>query len=417
MCAGCVAGESGPAPTETSTTQAVSTVSFRREHVVADIYHYEARIPVGTSPNAALRVHRVVRELGPYVPRPTSHAAMLLHGDFSTFITNFAPTLGDPASPASGLAPYLAAHDIDVWGLDRRWTLPGETGDISDFGTMGLSQDLDDLRATFALVRALRATSGSGGPFALVGFSHGAEIAYAYTATEAALPRAQRHVDALVALDFFGAYGADQADLRAASCANAAAEYGYVAAGVTDGPNDLQIVAGAAAAADPSGPSQLVAGFTNEQLMLSIVGQTYAYAPITPLYHLLSPVLDSDGNPTSLRLTSDPASDAWLANSPPHEAMLEAADLDAQLCGDAPPVTASIAQIRVPLLYIGAAGGVGAAGLDATALVGSPDVTVLIWQLFGADQIAADVGHADLLYAPDARAAAWQPLVDWIDHH
>src|SRR5687767_7668775 len=79
--------------------QSVS-LTFTREHVVADIYHYTATVPVGTQPNAALRIHRVVREIAPFIPRRTPHAAMLLHGDFATFVTNFAPTLGDPASPA-----------------------------------------------------------------------------------------------------------------------------------------------------------------------------------------------------------------------------------------------------------------------------------------------------------------------------
>src|SRR6185503_17628760 len=121
----------------TSTQESAAQLAFTREHIAADIYHYELVLPIGHAPNAALRIHRVVREAAPFVPRPTTRAAMLLHGDFSTFVTNFAPVLGEPASPVQGLAPYLAARSIDVWGLDRRWAVPGADDDVSDFGEMG----------------------------------------------------------------------------------------------------------------------------------------------------------------------------------------------------------------------------------------------------------------------------------------
>ena len=221
---GCVVDDDEVAPV-TSAEQAVS-LGFRRQHVTADIYHYELVVPVGTGPNAALRLHRVVRELAPFVPRRSARAVMLLHGYLSTFITNFAPTLGDPASPVLGLAPYLAAHDVDVWGIDRRWTLPGVDDDLSDFATIGVAQELDDLRAALGHARATRLAGGSGGgTLALVGFSHGAALAYLYAAVETARPPAQRHVRALVTLDYPGAFAPEQDGLRAAVCGVSAAEY------------------------------------------------------------------------------------------------------------------------------------------------------------------------------------------------
>src|SRR6478672_1457604 len=69
--------------TEAEQLAAVSTpLAVKREHVTADIYHYQFEIPVGSTPNARVRVHRVVRELSPWRPRPAAHAVMLLHGDF-----------------------------------------------------------------------------------------------------------------------------------------------------------------------------------------------------------------------------------------------------------------------------------------------------------------------------------------------
>jgi hypothetical protein len=414
---GCVPPEAEHEATSAAIDQAAS-LAFHREHVTADIYHYELVLPVGSGPNAAVRVHRIVREAAPFVPRRTPRAAMLLHGDFSTFVTNFAPTLGDPASPARGIAPYLAAQNLDVWGVDRRWTLPGAGADLSGFAAMGVAQELDDLRTALAFARAVRTAGGSGGgTLALVGFSHGAQLAYTYAAVEAARPPAQRHAGALVALDFYGDYGPAQADDRAAICGFSAAEYQLVADGIIDSPNDFLISTGQLARTAPTGPSPLLDGLTNREAMLLTVGQTYLFAPFAPFYHLLSPVLAGDAA-VGLRETAELAATAWLAGASAHQAMRESADLDALLCGTgAQPVDAPLSRIRVPLLYIGAAGGVGSLGLHATTQVASTDVTAFVVQRFGPDQRAGDFGHADLLFASDAPALAWQPLAAWLAYH
>ncbi len=413
---GCVSTDHTGA--ETSSIDSAMTLSFHREHVAADVFHYALVLPLGTGANAAVRVHRIVREVAPYVPRPTSRAALLMHGDFSTFVTNFAPTLGDPSSPAGGLAPYLAARDIDVWGLDRRWALPGATDDVSDFATMGVAQELEDVRVVLSFARGVRLAGGSGGgKLALIGFSHGAQLAYTYASVEAARPASQRHVNALVPLDFYGDFGPDQVDERATACANSAFEYQLVADGVTDAPNDFFITTGQLAAYAPDDPSPLFEGMTNRAAMLLLLGQTYQFAPFAPFYHLLSPVLEGE-TAVGLRETSETAANAWIAGATPHQSMREAADFDALLCGDgSAPVNAPLRRIRVPLFYIGAAGGVGSLGIHATTQVSSPDVTTLVVQRFSDAERAADFGHADLLFADDAPTLAWQPLVRWLAHH
>ena len=87
-------------------------VAPRREHVREDIYHYWFDLPVGKTANARVRVHRVVRERSPYQPYPTRRAILLLHGDFATFVTNFAPSLGPPPVPGAGpgALPGRARH-------------------------------------------------------------------------------------------------------------------------------------------------------------------------------------------------------------------------------------------------------------------------------------------------------------------
>ncbi len=378
-CLAACAVEDAPATTAES---ADLSLGFQRERITGDIYHYTLVLPVGTSPNARLAVHRVVRELAPFVPRPTSHAAMLLHGDFATFTTSFVP----------GMAPYLAAHDIDVWGVDRRWTLA--TDDTSDFGAMGADQEVGDIARAIDLARAVRGATGTGGnKLALVGFSHGAELAYDYAASNG------RGIDGVVALDFFGAFAPGDADLRAATCATADDEYQYVASGVVDAPNDFFIAAGQLDASAPDDPSPLLDGMTNRQVVLLLLGQTYTFAPFTPTYRLLEPTADG----SAFAHVSEPVADAWLTEAPPHESMLEAADLDALLCHDMP-----LANIRVPLLYVGASDGIGAYGLYATTQVGSQDVRSFV---------VPGYGHGDLLFAEDAAQQVWQPLAAWLAHH
>ncbi len=410
----------GCAAEEVATVDQEAQLAFSRRHVTADIYHYELVLPVGSGPNAAIRVHRVVREVAPFVPRRTTRAVALLHGDFSTFVTNFAPTHGEPASPAPGLAPYLAGRDIDVWGFDRRWTLPGATDDISDFGTIGLAQAVADTRAGLALARTLRAAGGSGhGKITLVGFSHGAQLAYAVAGLEGGLPAGQRHVGAIAPLDWWGGYTADQEADRQAACAAAAGEYQLVAEGITDSPNDLFITLGtlARSAPDEITPfADFLGPISNRDAMLLLLGQTWLLVPFTPWYHLISPQLDGDVA-VGFRETDEAAATAWIAGATPHQSMLEAADFDAMLCGESLPVPAPLSNIRVPIFYIGAAGGVGELGIPATTLTSSSDIQTLVVQRQPTELIVEDFGHGDLLFADDAPALVWQPLASWIAQH
>ncbi len=390
---------------------AAKTPALTRQHLVGDLYHYQLDVRVGATANAIVRVHRVVRERAPGVPVPTTRAVMLLHGDFANFVTNFTPTLGTPASSAPGLAPYLAARAIDVWGVDRRWTLPSSDGDISDLGSMGVAQELGDIETALALARATRAiTDDDGAPITLAGFSHGGELAYAYAAGNG------RHIDALAILDVYYDLAPADADAQAFACANASAEAAALAAGTIDSDNSLFVAAGQLDRSAPADPSPIFPPYSNQGALFTFVGTTYQFAPYTPAYHLAAPILDSDGNVTALRESTEDAVSAWFAGAPPHQSEHEAADLDAIWCGGSAG-RAPLANIRVPLIYIGAAGAFGAHGLYSTTRVSSTDVTTLVVHRFGAARVAEDFGHGDLLYATDAPALAWRPLASWLATH
>lgn len=404
-----------------ATTQELGGLRVTREHIAGDVFHYGFFVPVGDGPNAVLHIHRVVRERAPWLPRPSTGAIMLMHGDFATFATNFAPVLGDPPSSAAGMATWLAERDIDVWGVDRRWTQAPETGaDVSDFAAMGLDQELDDIAVSLAFARGVRrVTDASADRLTLVGFSRGGELAYFYASREATRPAEQRHLKGLVPLDVYVSLSPADEDLRQFYCEAAPAEYDLLAGGFVDSPNDLQILLGrlALSAPDDPSPSELFPGMTNREAMLAFVGQTFELFPASPHYHLSAPVIDG-GVVTALRSSPEGVVDRWLAGAAPHQSMREAADTDALTCGDAPlPLDVPLSRIRLPLFLIGAAGGYGDHAVFSTTQVGSTDVTTLVIRQLPVEREAEDFGHADLLFSPEAPSLAWQPLLAWLRRH
>ncbi|MDI1446002.1 hypothetical protein [Polyangium sp. 6x1] len=395
--------------------------AVERQQVVGDVYHYSFLLKVGDTPNARIRVHRVVREDSPHVAHPTSQAILLMHGDFATFTTNFTPSLiSAAAKPDRDLAVYLAKRGIDVWGVDRRWTTaPAEGTDFSDFAGMGVAQAVSDTGLALSFARTLRTLTGGGQDrLFLGGFSSGAQLTYLYAAEESQKPLAQRQVKGIVPIDIYGKLSPADESLRLYACANAADEYDWVAQGFVDSDNSsFAQPLGALAASDPWGASPIFQGYTNRDAMLGFVSATFLLYEPKPQYHLVAGMY-KNGFPTALRYSSEALVSDWLAHSPPHESLVETADRDAMWCGTGTlPLADHLANISVPLFYLGAAGGFGDHGLYTTTLVASTDVTTHVVRRLPASREVEDFGHADLLYAEDAPALAWAPLTQWLLAH
>ncbi|WP_272459661.1 hypothetical protein [Polyangium jinanense] len=395
--------------------------AVERQQIVGDVYHYSFLLKVGNTPNARIRVHRVVREDSPNVPHPTSRAILLMHGDFATFTTNFVPSQISPAAkPDRDLAVYLAKRGIDVWGVDRRWTTaPAEGTDFSDFAGMGVAQAVSDTGLALSFARTIRTLTGGGQDrLFLGGFSSGAQLTYLYAAEESQKPLSQRQVKGIVPIDIYGKLSPADESLRLYACANAADEYDWVAQGFVDSDNStFAQPLGALAASAPWGDSPIFEGYTNREAMLGFVSATFLLYEPKPLYHLVAGMY-KNGFPTTLRYSSEALVSDWLAHSPPHESLVETADRDAMWCGTGTlPLADHLADISVPLFYLGAAGGFGDHGLYTTTLVASTDVTTHVVRRLPASSEIEDFGHADLLYAEDAPALAWAPLAQWLLAH
>ena len=80
------------------------------------------------------------------------------------------------------------------------------------------------------------------------------------------------------------------------------------------------------------------------------------------------------------------------------------------------PFDDHLADITVPVFYVGASGGFGDFGLYTTSLLGSTDVTVQHRQPERPAR-SADFGHADLFQGIQAQTLVWQPILTWLQAH
>lgn len=389
-----------------ASSEGAAVLALERTPLSGDIAEWSVTLQVGLGPDDRIRLHRVVREIAPFVARRSRGGVMFLHGDFSTFDTNFG---GD-----AGMAAALAARDLDVWGVDRRWTLLGAEDDLGSLVGQGFAVGIADTRIALAIARGLRALSGHGaGRMALGGFSRGAHIAYAYAGDEATRPVSQRHVDALVPIDIYARIAAADEEQRQVACALAQEEEDLIAAGVSGIDYTIFQLMGQLAVDDSDGDSPVVPGWTNRRMLLTFVARTFKFYNPTPSYHLAAGVIE-EGLPVDLAYSPTDRIAGWFAAAPTWQSQQEGADSDALWCGDAPPFDDHLEEVAVPIYALLAAGGFGEyarASVDATA---SNDKTVVVVT----DQVDVDIdiGHADLLFGEDA-AAEWSPLADWLLAH
>jgi hypothetical protein len=190
------------------------------------------------------------------------------------------------------------------------------------------------------------------------------------------------------------------------------AEQQQLAMGAFGSDNSFQILLGQLDQTAPNDPSPLLPPATNHQALLTVVTQSWLFAPLTDWYHFAAGTFDSGGNPTGLAYSATADIDAWLSASPPQQALAELSDGDVVWCGQGSPIAGTLADVRQPLFYVGAAGGFGTTGLYSTTLVSSHDVQTRIVRL-GSDN-TRDFGHADMLFSSTAEREVWQPLLGWL---
>ncbi|WP_374261874.1 hypothetical protein [Corallococcus sp. RDP092CA] len=409
--------------------------SAKREALGGGLAHYTWRVRVGQGRYDAVTVHRVVRESYPWVPARTRRAVFMVHGDLWGFVPAFLTHTRVTTTPESrSLAAFLASEDVDVWGLDLRWVnVPQAETDFAFMADWTLGTHVQDVGTGLALADGVRRLSGNGGKdrMFLLGWSRGATIGYAYLDAESQRPRGQRRVDGFVPVDMVLRFAPDAVDQRQWACdryvaLQTARDEGRTEGGLL-GPapgmpvRELGRLADEAPNDPSSMPVKLAGGAppTNRQAAIIAAGDTGALLdplkPLTPGYHLAGSVTDIAGRPTRTAFTPEPTLFDYFQQAAPYQSLNEVVETEAQLCGLDVPYDDHLKDVKVPVLYVGAAGGVGSYGEYSTRLLGSTDVTRLIVRSRPEAQRALDVGHADLFLARDARVRVWRPILQWME--
>jgi hypothetical protein len=209
---------------------------------------------------------------------------------------------------------------------------------------------------------------------------------------------------------------------RQAACDSYAAFAQFQAAGMYEGGQVgllLQTIGGLTLTSPDAG-SPVFSGFTNRQVGLVTGAATWMLQNpvIMPGYHWTGGQFSAAGVPTGLSWTRERFFSESLTQSAPYQSIGEQVETLAMWCG-APdlPYDDYLRQVTVPVLYVGAAGGVGRYGFHSLTQLGSTDVTRYVVQRRSDSERALDYGHADLWLADDASTWVWAPILDWMQRH
>lgn len=403
-----------------------SLISCTKTQLTGNIYKYSYILRVGPGKYDKIGVYRVVKANVNGTPIPSSRSVMMVHGASSNFDSSFLTgTVSDNIPEDQSIGFYMAQNNIDVWGIDFRWTLiPATETDLSFMRDWDTSMKLDDLQIAIKLARIIRSLTGSGfGRIFLLGHSMGALLTYAYANAETQLPEPSRDIKGIIPMDIVFKTPPENPDLKQASYGRYQALKALYDSGTyyNDKGKNLNIIAGLSATA-PDDPSPIMPGLTNKQAGIFILSSTYAtYAPLqpdTPYYHYLAGSFDEYGIPTGFQYANLGLTlDIGLA-APAYQSLAEIIDNEA-LTSDAVdlPYDDHLVDIEIPVFYVGAAGGYGEYGAYTTSLLGSEDNCYTIVQLHSPEEVALDYGHTDLLWSGNAKTLVWSPILDWINCH
>lgn len=422
-----------------------SAQAVERRQLVGNIYEYTWTFSV--SPYGEfdkIGIHRVVKETYPWKPIIASRAVMMVHGDATSFRGSFLPSkVSNRVATDYSLAIFLAQYNIDVWGIDLRWTFVPDLKPGTDIPFCNTSADctfmknwdtnlhLGDIKTAVGFARQQRNSTGSGyGKIFMLGHSRGGMYTYAYANQETQLADSSRDLKGIIPVDI--AYKFDPVnnnDLRRNACTryNTLRPLYYQGIYFTHDAADLKGLA-YLARYNPNG-HDIDPNLTNKQVALLAMTATYATATpelpsFTPYYHYLAGTFDQVGIPTGLQFANfDYIVDIALSSATPSfQSLGEQTDGEGIMCWVGswnPSWDGYLSQIKIPVYYVGAGGGFGEYGKYTLTLLGSTDKRSLI--VHTSSSSALDYGHVDLLWADHwlygARNTAWIPIYIWIIGH
>ncbi|MDH3709914.1 MAG: hypothetical protein OER04_08510 [Cyclobacteriaceae bacterium] len=397
-------------------------ISMDRRELKNGIAHYRFVVDLGKDEFDVVRIHRVVREHRSYRPVRTDGAVFMIHGSSQNFDDIFLRPGVDKPDEQSSSPLYLASNNIDVWGIDLAWTLvPLETSDFSFMKDWGVERDVDHTLKAMAIARLVRGLSGQGfDQLNLLGFSYGVAVAYAAAGRETQQHGIRRDIKGVIAAEGAMKYAVEDEDSRIANCNRAAGAQAQLDMGIYQNSNGLTFsLFGDDAVLSPHDPSP-VPGFTNYQFVLFLGTSTFAQGdPPAPFWHFVGGEFDGTSPiPQGLLYTKPSRWIQLLRGLPPYQPQLGGKELSACLCNEEEvTIDDHLSEIKLPILYLGVAGGFGQQGLFTSSLTRSSDVTDYIVTLQPGELRAIDFGHGDLFMAEEASELAWEVLRRWLVEH
>jgi len=403
-----------------ASSSALGQTLVSKTTIVDNIEHYYWLLTTSEpGPYNQVGVHRVVQVKNNH-PVPSPNGVFFVHGTESNFNIDF---MGASSSPYS-VAVYLAQQGIDVWGIDLAWTLvPLSETNFAFMESWGMQHDVDEVREAMHFARNTRKNTGSGeGRLALLGFSMGSSIGYGVVNEETQLQCSDRHVKGFISVD--EVFTSNNHGEISGSCSQEAL---YQSFGISKGlyvDNSGSFVPPLAIAAEtaPNAISPYVPPYTNLQYLYVSAAAPWEQSAFYPRWsHYLAGVFGQGGIntiPLGFHWTDVARYETELASVPPYEPIQLESDFYAITCGDGPvELSNHLAQIRVPVFYLGAAGGNGAFGLYTLSQLGSSDISSSIISFYPAGQYRVDYGHNDLFDADNARDVVWSKILQWMQNH
>ena len=396
--------------------------SASREALGDGIAHYTFDVPLGPGQFDVVRIHRVVREQGG--GRAAGKGAVFMTtGSSLAFEVIYLRPGTTEASPATSVAVYLATNGVDVWGMDFAWArIPETTTDFTFLRDWGIERDARHTLAAMSIARFLRARGGDGGgPINLLGYSYGGGVAYTAAGRETREPQRTRNIAGLVIVDMLAKFAPADDASRANACGDEASFQAMMDLGQYQDPSGATfsaIGALANAAPDETTPIPPFQPFTNRQVALFAGANTYMLAPQTsPFWHFVG-ASSSDVPPSGLAFTRPARWFTLLAALPPYQPVRTQLDMVRGLCNERDVAfDDNLRRIAVPILYLGAGGGLGTMGYHTITLTASRDVTRHTVSLQPPSLAELDFGHGDLFLGDDAARLVWAPLNRWLASH
>jgi len=392
----------------------IQLLNYKREVIVNDIVHYSFEVAVGTNQYDKVGIHRLVKETTPGQPLVTEKALFYQHGDLKTFVGMLMPSVYSPSMPDDfGMGIYLAENGVDVWGADMAWCyVPAGETDFAWFQNYGIEKAVVDMRIAMAVSRIARYLTGNSlDKMNLAGYSSGCITGYAALDAETQLDKDEQHIKGFVAMDL--PIKSDEDSM------NIVWDEQLVISQVPYDAGQYEIylgftLLGNLARTDPDGDSPLFPGLTNEQLaMFYGCGNVFVHIP----FHYWGADW-ADGFPAEPRYTTFEQMLDFMESAIEYQPQLYYIDY-CVLMGNSheSPFDDHFAEVKVPILNLGAGGGIGQSSKYGVGLMGSTDVTHVIVTLDTPENALFDFGHCDIFTAYNAESLVWQPLLNWLNAH